>query len=449
MAINMTKGSVSKHLTSFAVPLILGNVFQLTYNAVDSIIVGRYVGSEALAAVGTSSPVMNIVIFFIVGICTGTSVLMSEYYGAQDIAKLKREISTSMLSGMIFSIAMTAAGFYLSPYILAWMNTPSEIIGIGTGYLRIIFAGLVFTFLYNIYAAALRSVGDSRTPVFFLIISSVINMVLDYIFVVWYHMGVNGVAVATVISQMVSSVLCIIYVNIKVPLVRLSVKELRIDRGLLKNTINNSWVTGMQQICLYVGKVLVQRAVNTLGVDSMAAFNAVTRVDDFAFQPQQSIGSSMTIFIAQNRGAKNKERMNAGLYVGLFMEVISWVLIAVIVFVTARPVMHLFMSSKRLLQLGSSSQVVDLGVDYLQHMAFFYLLPAFTNGIQGYFRGMGDLKITLLSTAVQMAGRVSFAYLLIPQFGMTGIAFSCLGGWICMLVFELPFFYMSRRNSRK
>lgn len=442
MAADMTKGSVPKHLTSFAIPLILGNVFQLTYNAVDSIIVGRFVGRDALAAVGTSSPIMNIVTFFLIGICTGTSVLMSEYYGAKDLDKLKREISTSMIVGVLFSLVITVVGWLLTSHILTWMNTPENVLPIASSYLKVVFSGLIFTFLYNIYAAALRSVGDSKTPIYFLIISSLLNIVLDYALVVWFHMGVNGVAYATVVSQGVSSVLCLIYVNVKVPLVRIKISELKIDSQLWKDTVSYSWVTGMQQICLQVGKVLIQSVVNTLGVDSMAAFNAVNRVDDFAFQPQQSVGSSMTTFIAQNRGAKKYDRMNAGLKAGMILEIVCWVIIGVIAYTASKPIMHLFMP-------GQGNEVANLGVVYLHNMAFFYLLPGLTNGIQGYFRGMGDLKITLASTFVQMAGRVSFAYLLIPIYGVPGIAYSCLGGWLCMLVFELPFFFSSRRKNRK
>lgn len=443
MAADMTKGNIPRHLTTFAIPLILGNVFQLTYNAVDSIIVGRFVGKEALAAVGTSSPIMNIVIFFIAGICTGTSVLMSEYYGAKDLDKLKGEISTSMIVGVIFSLFMTVLGWFLAPHILRWMNTPVEVAALGTTYLRIVLTGLIFTFLYNIYAATLRSVGDSKTPIYFLTLSAVLNMFLDYAFVVWWGYGVDGVAYATVISQALSSTLCILYVNVKVPLVRLKLSQLKVDKKLLKDTINYSWVTGMQQICLYVGKVMIQGVVNTLGVDSIAAFNAVTRVDDFAFQPQQSIGSSMTTFIAQNRGAGEKRRMDSGLKVGLMMEVVSWVVIGIVAYTAARPIMHLFMPDQ-----GGGNSVAELGVVYLHNMALFYFLPSITNGIQGYFRGMGDLKITLFSTLIQMISRVGFAYLLIPRYGVPGIAYSCMGGWLCMLAFELPFFFHSRRKSR-
>lgn len=448
MATDMTKGNVAKHLTCFAIPLILGNMFQLTYNAVDSMIVGKYVGTQALASVGTSGPVVNIVVFFIVGICTGTSILMSEYYGSGDLDKLHREISTSMAAGLLFAVGMTAAGWLLAPAVLRLMNTPADIIPASTVYLRIVFTGLVFSFLYNIYSAILRSIGDTVIPVVFLIFTSVLNMVLDYIFVVFGHLGINGVAVATVIAQAVSSVLCMGYINKRVPLVKLEWKTLRIDKELLKDTVNYSWISGMQQTCLYFGKILIQSTVNTLGIESMAVFNVVDKVDDFAFQPQRSIGNSMTTFIAQNRGAKKKERMDAGLKAGMALEVFSWLAVGLMVYCFARPIMGAFVLRKGAYVVQNGALVVDMGNSYLKLMSVFYFLPAMTNGIQGYFRGLGDLKITLASTFVQIVGRVFFAFLLIPVYGVPGIAYSCMAGWICMLLFELPFFYFRRKKDK-
>lgn len=448
MATDMTKGNVAKHLTCFAIPLILGNIFQLTYNAVDSMIVGKYVGTEALASVGASGPIVNIVIFFIVGICTGTSILMSEYYGSGDLEKLHREISTSMAAGILFALAMTALGWILAPVVLRFMNTPEDIVGVSTVYLRIVFMGLIFSFLYNINSAILRSIGDSLIPVVFLIVTSVLNMILDYVFVVYWSLGVNGVAVATVIAQAASSVMCMVYINKKVPLVKVEWRKLKIDKVLLKDTINYSWITGMQQTCLYFGKILIQSTVNTLGIDSMAVFQVVDKIDDFAFQPQRSIGNSMTTFIAQNRGANEKKRMNAGLKAGMILEVFSWLAAGAIVFCFAKSIMGAFVLKKGRFIVQNGASVIDMGSSYLRLMSLFYVLPAMTNGIQGYFRGIGDLKITLASTFIQIVGRVFFAYLLIPVYGVPGIAYSCMAGWLCMLAFELPFFYISRKKAR-
>ena len=436
---DMTTGNIPKQLIRFTVPLILANLFQLSYNAADSIIVGRFAGTKALAAVGTANPIINITIFFIIGICTGASVLMSEYFGEGNIKKFKREVSTTMIAGFIFTLFMIIVCVILTKPILRLIQTPKEILPDATNYLRIIFCGLIFTFLYNFFASTLRSIGDSKTPLIFLSIASVLNVVMDLIFVVCFKMGVNGAAIATVIAEMISSIFCIIYVYKKVPLLHLSKEERVLDRTLLNITAKYSWVTAMQQTCLYVGKVFVQGAINPLGVDAIATFNAVNRVDDFAFTPQQSIGVAMTTFLAQNRGAKKPKRIKQGFWVGMKLETLYWCLIGLLVYFGAKNLMQLFVPSK-------DSMVVEFGVIYLQLMAFFYILPSWTNGIQGYFRGMGDLKVTLMSTFLQIVARVIFAYLLVPKMGIVGVALSCLVGWIVMLAYEIPLCIKHRRT---
>lgn len=428
---NMTDGNITKHLLSFAFPMILGNLFQLTYNAVDSIIVGRFAGENALASVGTANPVMNIVIFFIVGICTGASVLLSEYYGSGNMEKFKKELSTSLTAGILFSVLVTGICILLSKPILILLRTPGEILADSVKYLQVIFSGLLFTFIYNIFAASLRSVGDTKTPFLFLMISSVLNGVLDLLFVGYLKMGVVAAAYTTVFAEAVSAICCVIYVWYKVPVLKLKMKEISMDRILLVKTIRFSWASAMQQTTLYVGKVLIQGAVNPLGVESIAAFNAVNRIDDFAFTPEQSIGAAVTTFVAQNRGADKKQRILKGLRTGLLLENIYGIVIGAIVLVSARPIMSLFLSAEE-------SKSIALGVLYLTYIAFLYILPANTNGIQGFFRGMGEMNITWQSTFVQMLFRVLLAYLLIPYLGFSGIAFACFGGWAAMLLFEVP-----------
>lgn len=441
MTHNMTVGSIPRNIISFAVPMIFGNMFQLTYNAVDSIIVGQKLGTDALAAVGAASPIMNIIIFLIVGICMGASVLMSEFFGAGEYENLKKEVSTTVITGFIFTAVMSVVFTLLAKPVLMLVRTPQEILEQSAGYLRIIFAGLLFTFVYNVYAAALRSVGDAVSPIIFLIFSSVLNVILDLVFVLYLQMGVNGTAWATVVSQAASSVLCVIYVWWKSPLLRTPRGGWKIESSLLLKTVNYSWVTALQQTCLYIGKVLIQGAVNPLGVSSVATFNAVTRIDDFAFVPQQSIAQSMTVFIAQNWGAGETRRIRKGFRVGMYSEIVYWFFLSVTVFLGAKFVMRLFVKD-------AAADVITLGVAYLQAMAVFYIMPGLTNGLQGYFRGMGDLKVTLLSTAVQMAGRVSLSYLLAPMFGIAGIAYSCFGGWVVMMAVEVPIYIYSVRSVR-
>ncbi len=442
MVKDLTKGSIPKHLITFAVPIVLGNLFQLTYNAVDSIVVGKFAGQGALAAVGTANPVMNIVILGVTGICIGASVLMSQFFGAGDEEKLKKEVSTTLVFGGIFSIAMVVLGLLFSKTILRLMKTPDEILDIAGIYLRIIFLGMPFTYLYNAMASAMRSVGDSKTPIQFLAASSVLNIFLDFLFVAIFHWSAVGAGIATVLSQAASSLLCVWYVYRKVPLLQLRPSELKMDKELLKLTLQQGSITALQQSCQPIGKLLIQGKINTLGVSAMAAFNAVNRVDDFAFTPEQSISHAMMTFIAQNRGAKQKDRVKKGFRDGLMVEFGYWVIICVVILLFRRPIMSLFSS-------GEDFDMLELGVSYLGLMAFFYLLPAFTNGVQGFFRGMGNMKITLISTIIQISVRVIFVYILVPALGITGVAFASLIGWICMLAAEVPYYFAYMKKQEK
>ncbi len=435
----MTVGRISPQLIRFAIPLILGNFFQLTYNAADSIIVGRFVGPNALAAVGAASPIMNIIIFMIVGICLGMSVLMSEFFGAGDMKKLKREISTSFIAGGIFTLVLIILGIVFSRTILMFMNTPNEIIDDATHFLQIIFIGLVFTFTYNIYASTLRSMGNSKVPLYFLITSSIMNIIMDILFVVVFKMGVIGAACATVTAEAISAFLCIYYVWKEIPILKFKRSEFVFDRSLLRDTVNYSSVSAMQQTCLYIGKLFVQGAVNPLGVHAIAAFNAVNRIDDFVLAPEQSIANSATTFLAINRGAGQRERMRKGFISSIKIELVYSVVLMVGIYFGAYWLVYPFVGDEGV-------NVIKSGVLYLQTMAFFYFLPGLTNALQGFFRGIGKLKVTLNSTFFQIFARAIAAYIFAPHWGMSGIAYACLIGWIVMLAYEVPTFLKVWRN---
>lgn len=437
---DMTKGNIPKHLVSFSIPLILGNLLQLTYNAVDSIVVGRFVGKDALAAVGTANPVMNIVILGITGICIGASVLMSEFFGAGKLQELKKEISTTLLFGCFFSLLIVFLGLFFSKGILSLLGVPEGILDSATLYLKIIFVAMPFTYLYNAVSAAMRSVGDSKTPIQFLAIASILNGCLDMVFVAGFRMGVAGAALATDIAEASSAIFCIIYIYKKVPFLRLSKNDVKLDKVLLKKTLQHGSITALQQSVQPIGKLLIQGVINPLGVDAIAAFNAVNRVDDFAFTPQQSISHAMMTFIAQNRGAKNNKRVNAGFKIGLRVEFCYWILICIVTLYLKQPIMKLFVSSKE-------TGMISLGVHYLSLMAFFYLLPGFTNGVQGFFRGLGNMKITLVATTIQISIRFIFVYALVPKIGMAAVAYGSLIGWIFMLAYEVPYYFRYKRNN--
>ena len=441
-AVNMTEGSIPRHLINYSLPLIAGNLFQLTYNVVDSIIAGRFIGKEALAAEGTANPVMSIVILGISGICMGASVLMSEFFGAGEYGRLKREMSTTVIFGCYFSLAVAVLGVLLAKPLLAALNVPEELLDMASTYLRIIFLGAPFTYFYKAVSSALKSVGDSRTPLKFLAFSAVLNAVLDLIFIGWLGFGIVCSATTTVIAEAASALLCIGYVYRKIPMLQLRVGEFRMDAGLLRQTLRYGSVTALQQSCQPIGKLLIQGAINPLGVDMIAAFNAVNRVDDYAFTPEQSISHGITTFVAQNRGAKKTNRIQKGFACGLLLEACYWVFIFTVITLVREPVMRLFVTE-------GNDAIVALGSNYLALMAFFYLFPAFTNGIQGFFRGMGNMSITLLGTFTQTSIRVIFVYLLTPRMGMQGAAWACAVGWSMMLLLEVPYYvwFMRKRNG--
>jgi len=430
---DMTTGKITFPLIAFTIPLVLGNLFQLTYNAVDSVIVGHYVGEGALAAVGTSAPLMNIALLFISGLCMGASILMSSQYGAQDYELLSRQVSTTFLAGCGFSLFFSLVTMILATPLLRLIQVPEEIIGEAGVYLRIIFLGLLFTFIYNFLANTLRALGDSRTPLYFLMVSAVLNIVGDLVMVVALNLGVMGSAVSTVVSEAFSCLLCAIYIKKKIPLLNLGKKWLVFDKKLLGKTVSYGSTSAMQQVCLQVGKTAIQAMVNTQGVSVMAAFTAVNRVDDFAYTPQQNIGHAMTTFIAQNKGAGHRERIRSGFRSGLLIEVAYTTFLCGIIFFGAPFIMGLFNESE-------DAQVISLGIDYLRQISFMYFLPAFTNGIQGFFRGMGDLKVTLYSTSMNMLGRVAAVFIMLIVFSMefASLAWANLIGWIVMLLFEVP-----------
>ncbi len=434
MVTDMTDGSIFRHLISYSIPLILGNLFQLTYNAVDSIIVGRFIGKEALAAVGTASPVMNIIILGISGICIGASVLMSNFFGGKKEDMVKKEMATTAVFGVYFSLAVVLLGMLITTPLLRALYVPEEILGIASTYLRIIFLGAPFTFFYNAISSAMKSVGDSKTPLKFLAFCSVLNGVLDLILIGIFRLGIVCSAATTVVAEALSAVLCIWYVYKKVPLLQLKPSEFRIDKGLLKQTLQYGSVTALQQSCQPIGKLLIQGAVNPMGVDVIAAFNAVNRIDSYAFTPEQSISNGITTFIAQNAGAGKEERIKKGFGTGLILEFVYWIVICSVTLLLRKPIMRLFVT-------GQNLEIVALGSGYLGLMAFFYLFPAFTNGFQGYFRGRRCMKMTLLGTFIQTSLRVIFVYVLTPVMGLNGVAFACAIGWTFMLLVEVPYYF--------
>lgn len=431
MTKDLTTGKIMPILVNFTVPLVLENLFQLTYNAVDSIIVGHFVGKEALAAVGICNPISTLMILFLNGLCMGASILMGIQYGAKDYKTLHRQISTTMLSGVVFSFFLTLFCVVFAVPILHLLQVDASIIEMTRQYLRIIFLGLMFTFLYNFFSSTLRALGDSASPLYFLIISAVLNIFGDLFFVIVLKAGSNGCAISTVLSEALCCLFCIIYIQKKVPILRLGKKWLVFDSRLLKKTIAYGWASAMQQATVQMGKIAIQALVNTMGVSVAAAFAVVNRIDDFAITPEQNIAHAMTALMAQNKGAGKNDRMREGFRCGMILEIVYGAAVMVICQVFAGELMALFVKDE---------EVIGHGVIYLHLIAVMYILPAVTNAIQGFFRGIGDLKVTLMSSFTNMAVRVIAAapMILLWNFGIEALPYSYLAGWVAMLLVETP-----------
>lgn len=431
MTKDLTTGKIMPILVNFTVPLVLGNLFQLTYNAVDSIIVGHFVGKEALAAVGICNPVSTLMILFLNGLCMGASILMGIQYGAKDYETLHRQISTTLLSGAFFSFFLTLVCVIFAVPILLLLQVDPSIMSMTVQYLRIIFLGLMFTFLYNFFSSTLRALGDSASPLYFLIISAILNIFGDLFFVIVLKAGSNGCAISTVLSEALCCLFCIIYIQKKVPILRLGKKWLVFDARLLKKTIAYGWASAMQQATVQMGKIAIQALVNTMGVSVAAAFAVVNRIDDFAITPEQNIAHAMTALMAQNKGAGKNDRMREGFRCGMILELVYGAAVMLICLGFARPLMSLFVKDE---------EVIGHGVVYLHLIAVMYILPAVTNAFQGFFRGIGDLKVTLMSSFTNMTVRVIAAapMVLLWNFGIEALPYSYLAGWIAMLLVETP-----------
>lgn len=431
MTKDLTTGKIMPILVNFTVPLVLGNLFQLTYNAVDSIIVGHFVGKEALAAVGICNPVSTLMILFLNGLCMGASILMGIQYGAKDYETLHRQISTTLLSGAFFSFFLTLVCVIFAVPILLLLQVDPSIMSMTVQYLRIIFLGLMFTFLYNFFSSTLRALGDSASPLYFLIISAILNIFGDLFFVIVLKAGSNGCAISTVLSEALCCLFCIIYIQKKVPILRLGKKWLVFDARLLKKTIAYGWASAMQQATVQMGKIAIQALVNTMGVSVAAAFAVVNRIDDFAITPEQNIAHAMTALMAQNKGAGKNDRMREGFRCGMILELVYGAAVMLICLGFARSLMSLFVKDE---------EVIGHGVVYLHLIAVMYILPAVTNALQGFFRGIGDLKVTLMSSFTNMTVRVIAAapMVLLWNFGIEALPYSYLAGWIAMLLVETP-----------
>lgn len=424
MITDMTKGNPTKTLIAFTFPMLIGNLFQQLYNIVDSVIVGNFVGKNALAAVGSSFMLMNFFSFVIIGLCMGASVVYSYYFGEKNYSNLRKTIYISFLSIGVFTLVLSIVLVFTTNGMLKLINTPEDIFVDSQVYLQVIFGGLIFVYLYNVSSSLLRSIGDSRTPLYFLILSAIINIVLDLVFVIVFNMGVFGVALATIIAQAVSSTLCLVYAFAKIPFIRLKREDLVFDKEIAKKVGKFSFLTSIQQSIMTFGMVCVQGIVNTFGSDTIAAFTAAGKVDSIAYLPVQDFGNAFGTYVAQNKGARENDRIHKGIKSATKTIIIFCLIMSTLIYINSSNLMRIFVNA-------NETNVVKLGVEYLSIISVFYMLIGFLFMFYGFFRGIGALNVSLILTIISLGTRVLIAYVLssIPSIAQRGIWWSVPIGW--------------------
>lgn len=422
---DLTKGSVTGTMLLFSLPLILGNLLQQFYNIADTLIVGKYLGAAALAAVGSSYALMVFLNSILLGMCMGCGVLFSICWGRGDLSALRQKVYLSFVSIGFFSVVMTALVFFFIDDILRWLQVPQDVFLLMRSYLWYIFYGIVFTFIYNYGASLLRAVGNSVIPLLFLGIAAVLNIALDIALILYFNMGVVGAALATTIAQLVSAVGIFIYIFVRFPQL-LPGREERCFSGLaLREIMRFSLLTCMQQSVMNFGILMVQGLVNSFGTVIMAAFAAAVKIDSFAYMPVQDFGNAFSTFIAQNFGAGKLERIKQGMRSAFITAIGFSLFVSVLVCVFARQLMEIFIDS-------SETAIIDAGVEYLWIEGSFYCGIGCLFLFYGLYRAVKMPEISIVLTVISLGTRVALAYILsaIPSIGVLGIWAAIPIGWI-------------------
>ena len=411
----------------FAVPIILGNIFQQLYNIVDAMVVGKYLGDLPLSGISIASPVMDILYALLLGASIGIGVLIGTLCGAQDWEKLKRVHATALTGGVCLAIGISIVSLLFTRRILTAQGSEKAVIDQAMLYLTIILAGLVFCYLYNYFAAALRSIGNSRTPFVVLLVSSTLHALIDVLLCGILHMGIYGVAFSTVSCQIFSTVWLAVYTQRNCPRIRLTVKELRFDPKLASLILSFAWAAALQQAVVMIGRFLVQGMLTPLGHLSVTGYNMGVRSEQFLFCFSQGISASMVVGISQNRGHGNRDRVRKFYSSGIRAEAVFFLIVSVPFFIFAPQIISLF---------SGNNDVIRAGVTYLRTMSVFYLFAFLGEVIQGFFRGIGRLRVTMAASLCQIALRVILSFFLIPLKGIPGICLAIITGWVLLVLIE-------------
>ena len=438
---DLTQGGITRTLLAFTLPMIAGAMLQQCYNIADTLIVGRFVGPEALAAVGSAYTLMVFITSILLGLSMGSGTVVSLKYGAGDADGVRRSIGAAFVIVGAATAMLTALSFLLIDEILILLQVPHDVYAPMRTYLWVIFVGIVFTFLYNFYASLLRAVGDSVTPLWFLAVSAVLNIALDLVFILVFNWGVAGAAWATVASQAVSGVGIMVYTLKSVPVLRLRMADLHPDGKTMKEITSFSTLTSVQQSVMNFGILMVQGLVNSFGMHTMAAFAAAVKIDSFAYMPVQEFGNAFSTFIAQNFGAGKRMRIRQGIKSAVAVSAVFSVAVSAIVFALAEPLMGIFVDA-------GETEIISIGVDYLRIEGAFYAGIGLLFLLYGYYRAVRMPAMSVVLTVLSLGLRVLLAYVLsaVPSIGVNGIWWAVPIGWFIADVVGVAYYYKSKNE---
>lgn len=439
---DLTQGNPIKLIFMFALPVLLGNVFQQFYNMADTMMVGKILGIDALAAMGATSSISGLVLGLSMGITVGFSILIAQYYGAKDMENMKKAVGGTLYLSVVSGIVITVVALICNRPILELLGTPNNIIDISYEYLLIIFCGILISILYNTGASVLRALGDSRTPLYFLIFGTVLNIGLDYIFIAIFKMNVAGAAYATLIAQAATVVLSLFYIKVKYPILFLTKADFQFPEGMLKNQFAMGLSMGLMNSIVSIGSVILQSAVNSMGSIIIAGHTAARKITEMFMQPMVSIGIATTTFASQNLGAGHIDRIKEGIRKSILLSFI-WATFTVIVSFTGIRYLILIMLD------ASEVEAINIAVYYMRVNTIFYYALAALFIYRNVLQGIGQKTIPIFSSIIEMFVKVLTTFLLVPDLGYTGIAVCEPIAWILMTAFLMFFFYRDDRFKKQ
>lgn len=435
MTTDMTKGSPMRLLVNFAIPLMIGNIFQQLYNFIDTIVVGRFISADALAAVGTTGNIISIMNSLMMGLSVGAGIVVAQYFGIRNMEKLKQAMVALADLILVLTIVMSLLGFILGPVVLRILQVPDKLMGDSLTYLRICCLGLVGMTIYNGAASILRSIGDSRTPLLAMVVSSIVNVVCNLLFVLVFSLGVAGVAYGTIIAQTVSALICMVRMHLSCRSLGIEHLDMKFNWDMIHIIVKAGIPSAIQGMLISLGGMSVQGLVNTFGAATMSAYAAVQRVDSVTIQVVVAIGSALSVFTGQNIGNRDYDRIREALHKTLILMMVCCFCLAILVLGFRSQILSIFLDPEE------ASESIRIGSVYLTVIGIAYMIAGIMNSYLNLIRGAGDVNASLLAGVAEITGRIIFAYLLVIPFGVTGIWLATPLSWGCGCLYSVVRYY--------